>query len=359
VHPQDELQTILKFYQLGELSGYVRDERGFVNVSYAIESIRKGEKKKYFLRKYKQGVKENEIRFEHSLIKHLLAKKFPLVAQVLPTREDKSYVSRPAPNGNLEATFYAIFDFLPGEDKYTWIDPTCNDAEIASAARVLAQFHHAAFGFQPEGNREEAEILGLLPLIAKNVASCAERDRHTPFDAYLQQNRDLILENLELVLSVLDAPEYLSLPRLVIHCDYHPGNLKFQQDEVIGLFDFDWSKIDTRCFDVALALNYFFIDWHEQDGQLQLDGCSRFLSAYQDALQGLPGVGPLNQAEIKFLPHLISASNLYVLNWTIVDYYQKEVDAEEYLIYFRHGVNFIRWFARQENQRKLAQLTNL
>ncbi|HEX6304751.1 MAG TPA: phosphotransferase [Anaerolineales bacterium] len=359
MRPQDELQAILEFYQLGELSSYVQDERGFVNVSYAIESIKNGEKKKYFLRKYKQGVKEKEIRFEHSLIKHLLAKEFPLVAGVLPTKEDKSYVSRAAPEGNLGAIFYAIFDFLQGEDRYTWIDPTCNDEEIASAAQVLAQFHHAVFGFQPEGSREEPEIVKLLPLIAKNVSACAAKDGHTRFDAYLQQNRDLILEHLKLVLAVLNTPEYLSLPRLVIHCDYHPGNLKFQQDKVIGLFDFDWSKIDTRCFDVALALNYFFIDWHEQDGQLQLDGCARFLSAYQDTLQEISGVGPLSPDEIIFLPHLISASNLYVLNWTVADYYHKEVDPEEYLIYLKHGINFINWLKMPENQRKLAHLTNL
>lgn len=359
MRPEDELQAVLESYQLGELSSYVKDERGFVNVSYAIESIRDGEKKKYFFRKYKQGVKEKEIRFEHSLIKHLLAKEFRLVAQVLPTIRGKSYVSRPAPEGNFEAIFYAIFDFLPGEDKYSWIDPACNDEEIISAAQALAQFHNAVFGFQPDGEREEPEIVELLPMIAKNVLGCAAKDKHTRFDIYLQQNCGLILEHLGRVLTILNGPEYLNLPRLVIHCDFHPGNLKFQDDKVIGLFDFDWSKIDTRCFDVALALNYFFIGWHAQDGLLHLERCARFLSAYQDALQGIPGPGPLGPDELNFLPHMISASNLYVLNWTIADYDHKEVDAEEYLIYLRHGVNFIKWFELPDNQSKLAQLTNL
>lgn len=358
MRPQEELQEILKSYQLGELSRYIQDERGFVNVSYAIESTRDGEKSKYFLRKYKAGIKENEILFEHSLIKHLLVKEFPLVAGVLPTKEGKSYVRRPEAGGNSEGIFYAIFDFLPGEDKYTWIAPTCNDEEITSAAQALAGFHNAVFGFHPEGKREEPEIVDLLPVIAENVSSCPAKNQHTQFDAYLLENCELILEHLELVFATLKAPGYLDLPRLVVHCDYHPGNLKFQAGKVIGLFDFDWSKVDTRCFDVALALNYFFIAWRERDGQLQLDGCARFLKAYQEALREIPGVGPMSQVELSYLPHMICASNLYVLNWTIEDYYHKEVDPDEYLVFLEHGVNFIKWFEQEENQRKLEQLAN-
>ena len=36
-----------------------------------------------------------------------------------------------------------------------------------------------------------------------------------------------------------------------MHCDYHPGNLKWVDEQGVGLFDFDWSKLDYRVFDIA------------------------------------------------------------------------------------------------------------
>jgi homoserine kinase type II len=46
--------------------------------------------------------------------------------------------------------------------------------------------------------------------------------------------------------------KYSAMPRLAVHGDYHPGNLKFQGGKVIAVLDFGWSKIEARCFDVGL-----------------------------------------------------------------------------------------------------------
>lgn len=55
------------------------------------------------------------------------------------------------------------------------------------------------------------------------------------------------------------------MSHLVIHGDYHPGNVKFQDGKVSGIFDFDWSNADLRCFDVAIALLYFCSVWNGID----------------------------------------------------------------------------------------------
>jgi hypothetical protein len=60
-------------------------------------------------------------------------------------------------------------------------------------------------------------------------------------------------------------------------------------------------------------------------------------------LQDRPGAGPLSRRG-RYLPYLINASNLYVLNWTIEDYYHKDVDPQEYLVFLRHGLSFMDWF---------------
>jgi homoserine kinase type II len=64
----------------------------------------------------------------------------------------------------------------------------------------------------------------------------------------------------------------------------------------------------------------------------------------------------LSAVEIRCLPHLINAGNIYVLYWTLRDYFGKPVDPEEYLIYLRHGVAFAQWFDRPANWLKLETM---
>ncbi len=60
------------------------------------------------------------------------------------------------------------------------------------------------------------------------------------------------------------------------------------------------------------------------------------------------------------MPHLISASNLYVLYWGLRDYLSKPVDPQEYLVYLRHSIGFARWFKDPSNRASLrAMLTGL
>ena len=340
-----ELNSILENYSLGELVDFEQDRRGTVNTSFTIEMEQDGQRRKYFLRRYKRGIREEEILFEHSLINHLLDAQALPVAHLYPTLEGKTYLHRSVGPDDHEGAFYAIFDFLPGEDRYTWVDPICTPEELVSSAVTLAQFHQAVDGFQPVGKRLEPKILDLLPVISHTVTVCPEIVKYTDFDAYLLENLELVLKDIASTLAVLEESQVSRLPQMVVHCDYHPGNLKFSQSEVSGLFDFDWAKVDLRSFDVGLALWYFCASWkNPTDGELRLDDVATFLGAYQGYLRGCPGARLLSPLEAHYLPYLINAGNLYVLNWTILDFYGKDVDPQEYLIYLRHSVNFIRWF---------------
>src|SRR5512138_900083 len=105
-----ELQDVLSHYDLGELVDFQRNERGFVNTSYAICTLAGGERRRYFLRKYKRGIREEELLFEHSIVEHLARAGTP-VARIHHTRSGQTYLQR-------RGAFYTIFDFLPGEDRF-------------------------------------------------------------------------------------------------------------------------------------------------------------------------------------------------------------------------------------------------
>lgn len=353
-------EIILNHYEIGALVGYEQLERGYVNISYIIETVTNGKKTRYFLRRYKEGTKEVEVEFEHSVINHLIKKNFNLVAKVINTKDGKTYVKQFEDGGDRdkgEGVFYAVFDFLPGQDKYTWVNPACSDEELKNAAAILAQFHNAVFDLNPEGKRYEPKIIDFLPRIAENVERCAKRAGKTEFDAYFLANLSPILETIDRTLRAIDEKEYQEMVHLVIHCDYHPGNLKFQNHEITGLFDFDWSKVDARCFDVALAITYFCAAWEgKEDGDLQLHKAAVFLDAYQNTLKGIHGIGPLSSIELKYLPHMINASNIYVLNWAIEDVYSNETDPHEYLIYLQHGVRIMRWLENKDNWDRVEKM---
>lgn len=352
-----ELQNILEHYNLGKLTNYQKDIRGFVNTSFTIETIKDGKIKKSFLRRYKKGVKEEELLFEHSVINHLVEYHTLPVACIYKTRHGKSYVHLFRDEADQLGTFYAIFDFLQGEDRYTWVDPQCTAGEIISSAQILAQFHAAVTDLQPQGKRAELKILDLLNQINDFLSTVSTKNKHTLFDDYLLANLPFLNTDLQKTRSILSQPEVAQLMQCVIHCDYHPGNLKFTGEQVSGLFDFDWSKVDFRLFDVALALWYFFTSWKsENDGELQLPQVKLFYEKYQLYLSNSQEISPLTPLERCYLPWMINASNLYILNWTLLDYYNKDVDPQEYFRFLRHSVNFSRWFENPQNPDRLSKI---
>jgi homoserine kinase type II len=339
-----EIRDILENYDIGELVTFTKNERGYVNTSYEIETIRRGKRKRYFLRRYKIGVNQEELEFEHVLISHLLDRNFSLAARVFETKEGSTYCRKYFDSSSNQPVYYAIFDFLPGEDKYTCVDPKCSLVEIKNSAGVLADFHNAVQDLIPKGQRLEPKILDLLPQIREKVINSVQFSKRTTFDQYLQANLSLILNSCKAAEQHFSDLHTSAWPQYVIHCDFHPGNLKFKSEQVVALFDFDWSKIDLRCFDVALAVYYFFTSWKgSEDGILRLDESRVFLDKYQSTMQNHFEGTPLLQSEFQDLPMMINLSNLYVLNWAVTDFYAKDVDPEEYLMWLRHCVNFTRW----------------
>lgn len=350
-----ELREILKDYDLGELAGYEKNERGFVNTAYAIYTLAAGERKRYFLRKYKRGIGEEEILFEHSLLEHLVATGAP-VARIHHTRFGKSYLHRYEDAEDRDGVFYTIFDYLPGEDRFTWVNPILTERELSDSARVLAKLHVDAGGFIPLGRRAEPKILDLLPVIAETWSGCPARSKENVFDQRIRQHFSSMSSNIAATISTLGEPGVRSLPQMVIHCDYHPGNLKFSAGSVTGVFDFDWSKIDLRLFDVGLALWYFCTSWGTDDGKFLLERARTFLHSYHETVAAHPGAATITAQEAHYLPVMINAGNLYVMHWTILDYFAKDVDAEEYLAFLDHSLNFAGWYEKAENCDELRMM---
>lgn len=340
-----EISNVLSNYDLGKLNDLERNYRGYLNISYSIQTIKHGKKSDYFLRRYRIGTKPGDIEFEHTVVNHLIEKNFNLVAKVFPTKDGSTYCTKFLDDDQEQPIFYAIFEYLQGDDKYTWVDPHCSPREIEDAATILSMFHQAVADIIPRGQKTEPRIIDLLPQISNNLEKYQPKELPSEFDECLTNNLPRLLSNCAATLNALKKVDEGDWPSIVIHCDYHPGNLKYSGETIVGLFDFDWSKVDLRCFDVALAGWYFFTSWGgTQDGIFRVDEFRTFLDIYQEAFRDKTLLVSMNEIELNKLVWMINAANLYILNWTVEDYFSKDVDPDEYLKYLRHCLNFTHWF---------------
>ena len=348
---------VSQYYDLGKLISVERNETGYVNISYHIQTLRGGERKQYILRCYRQGTHENKIKFEHALMKELPERGFDLAPRVVVTKDGSTYAIVPEKfaEGNW-ATCIAVFSYLLGEDRYSWDAPLCTSEELTNAAEVLALYHNTIFGWEGAENWKEPRIIEQIPLMVKQWQAHAKNAGNSVFDLYFAEHYDYLLETLKESMHYPTRAVYDTLPHLAIHGDYHPGNLKFLNRKISGLFDFDWAKMDARCFDVGLAITYFCSAWEgSEDGNLLLERLISFLDSYQKIeVEDGQELGPLTSPELESLPHMILASNAYVLDWTIGEFYTTHPDAEKYARYLQHGVRLMKWLG--ENWTSLMDL---
>ncbi len=88
---------------------------------------------------------------------------------------------------------------------------------------------------------------------------------------------------------------------------------------------------------------------------LLLDKCSIFLKAYQRKLVELGGLEPLNEVELEYLPMMIAAANIYLINWDVTAYYAgTNLNEYEYIAYLQHNVRLMNWI--EDHKAEIAEV---
>jgi len=338
--------VLSEHYDIGQLLRQDRIYRGYVNDSYQIEMLRNGIKSRYLMRRYRKGTPEEKVRFEHTLLHELQTRKFKYSPRLISTINAETYV-RIGRQLKIKAqnNYIAVFSFLPGKDKYSWDTSLCSYGELKYSAKILSLYHNTIFNWKGIGCWRELSNFDKISLMTtkwERYARNATKSRY--HECFIEQFDDLLnmLSN-----NIPPPPKYHAMPRLAVHGDYHPGNIKFQDGKVTGVFDFGWSKIDARCFDVGLAIMYFCTLWENiNDGILQLDRVDNFLGAYQEAAKKTIIIGPLNKLELEYLPNMIHMGNLIVVDWILSEFFGTGQHPQQYLKYLQHCMSLNRWLKR-------------
>lgn len=338
-------------YDLGEPRHIKEILGGYNNRSFAVQMYSKEGVKRFFLRLYNPGVLESEVLFELALLEHFRANGFTLAAASLPSRNGQTLMITPAPDCHEGSkALWVLFEFLEGEDKYTWVDTNLTDKEFASAAAVLASLHNSGYGFkQPPGtDRVQPRIMDFIHRFKKSYDIFRNEARDRRCDKLFIENFTTICEALEVATSY--KSQFFGMLELPIHCDYHPGNLKYHQEQAVGIFDFDWSKIDFRLFDLALGLVYFASAWEEGASRFVEKKFNLFLHHYNKTCHELSVVEPLTKQEQQNLIPMLLAADLYLLHWCLVDFYTGDgQDDDEYHYYISHCIALMKWIRSHES----------
>lgn len=353
-------ELVNNFYDLGKVTEVYEIFGGYVNRSFGVFTEKDGKKSPYFVRKYKSGIEEKEILFEHKLINFAKKNGMQMAAGIFACKNGETFVKLPEEvDGEVVERYFAIYEYLEGEDKYTWIENRLTDGEYASAAGVLANLHNAAKDFDPEGlERVEPKILQFIPSLPPVYREFAKTEGldNNNFHIFVKENLEEICEVFERTPKYFTKEALATMPVIPVHCDIHPGNLKYENDQAVGIFDFDWAKTDLRLFDVAEALAYFCTSWDPSDDTVRIDKCKIFVQAYQDKLKELGQLPPLSATELELLPHMVAMANLYLINWDVQAFYaDTTVNVYEYVAYLRH--NFWAMQYIEQHKDELAAMT--
>ncbi|MBS7655112.1 phosphotransferase [Candidatus Bathyarchaeota archaeon] len=336
------IKSIIKEnYDLGEVIKTEKLSSGYVNVSYIIETS----KGRYFLRRYRDNARRNEVNFEHELINHLINSGFQKTPRLLKTKTGKTYVSKFEKRNNYKKiVFYALFEFAIGEDKYTWYYPYCNILELKDAAKTLAEYHIHVKGFKPKSKKKTLPLDKLIFNLRKEFENLSKKADETDFCKLFLSNKDKLKEKSIKIYKELKAIGYATLPKIVVFGDFHLGNLKFKDNKVTAMYDFDWVKWDARAYDVAYAIYYTCGVWGEKgENAIDVNKALEFFKAYQKTFIEKGKSNALNEMEIKALPALIKAVNLFLIHWDISDFYAGDKNVSEYLKFLIHDLDLMDW----------------
>jgi homoserine kinase type II len=339
-------------YALGEFLSVRELHGGYINRSFVVNVKTNDLECKYAIRRYNPSTSEDDVQFEHAVITHLRNNGFSLAAGVIPKKDGGTFVREQLHVEGREVNrFWAVFEFLRGVVRYTFVDTHLSEAELRDSAETLARLHQAGRDFSVAAGAGQArpKIMDFLPTFRQAYSEYARTAGKTRFDEWFLGHRDEILQRVDR--AIIPDVALHGMPELPIHGDYHQGNLTYDGTRVAGVFDFDWTKIDIRLFDVAQALLYFCARWDgEEAGSLDLERVVLFLKSYNEVCKGAAFPGPLTAGEKAHMPLMLVGASLFVLHVVIQSFYDTEnADVEDWLMAVNHYIRIMHWMEKEED----------
>jgi homoserine kinase type II len=287
------LAVVLSHYDLGIVESITEFSRGSRRSPKVGIVCQRG---KFLLkRRDPERTKVTRMRFAHALQSHLADQGFPLPRLISPANcpesADRIVV--------LRDRLYELFEYVSGHAYHH------AESETRDAGRTLARFHKLTADFEkgpdcPRGDYHDANAvrtgLNTIPGSISSHESVAGRQ------AELLGVTNRLFQVYDEASERVQAQGIGGHPDVVIHSDWHPGNMLFKNDRVVAVIDYDSARAGKRILDVANGALQFSIltgDYPEAwpDG---LD-----VSRMHGFLKGYEALDPLTSGERACMPDLM------------------------------------------------------
>ncbi|MBM4086361.1 MAG: hypothetical protein FJ272_16370 [Planctomycetes bacterium] len=122
-------------------------------------------------------------------------------------------------------------------------------AQIAEAGRFLAKLHRLSLGFLDDPRKPwDREDSFMIAFAGFDLVRNLDTDERYVADL------NAVAQSIHRFLRELPPQRFWRLPQTIVHGDFHQGNLLFQGDKLVGVFDWDYACEHPRLKDVANAL---------------------------------------------------------------------------------------------------------
>lgn len=226
------LPALFEKHGLGRPSDVVVDREGWVNICFFVGDI--------VVRFNARDPHLPKFRRECIAYGLLAEREFP-VPRVLAFDEDRDVcpfdvlVTERLPGRNLEKDWKSL-------------DLETLHPLIAEAAEWLVRMHEVTFeGFGELAERTPCETWGEAAgrQMAFHLDEAEELETFEPAD--IARARELF-ERTRVLFDEITRPS-------LVHSDYHPGNLLYEEGRITGILDFEWSFVGDAAFDLAYQQN--------------------------------------------------------------------------------------------------------
>ncbi|NLX14672.1 MAG: phosphotransferase [Phycisphaerales bacterium] len=287
----EELAAVLEQYDIGAIRRVDKQLKGSRRSPKVIIDSDQG---RFLLKRRARGRDHPmKVAFAHSVQRHLSEQGFPL-PRLVPTRDDDDTMVIH------QEQIYEMFEFVPG----TAFDKSLE--ETYDAGRVLCLFHQLLKDYDSDwepsrrgyhdANAVRASLNGVPSSIGKNDSVVGK-------ETELLGTVSALYDSYETAAEKINEAKFYEWPSQIVHADWHPGNMLFDEGEIEAVIDYDSLRLLPPVTDLANGALQFSIlggpiDPRQWPPQVDEDRWREFLEGYEEQCSTAP-------EQLRVLPQLM------------------------------------------------------
>jgi len=233
IFAREDFEKVIGKYDLGSIvKEPVLEKGGLVNYNFCVDTT----DGKYMFRAT-DGLSDQELGkryLEHAVTEHLSNSDFPYESPFFLTNDDGEKITRIG-----EKTF-EVYKRVEGE-----AGSPIEKENAEEAIKMIAEYHKAMNGFSVDSSSSrvpsEYDESGWLKSEWDKIGKKVQNPENET-DQLIKDNMDKIMGAYELVKETATPNN----PNVFVHGDFHPGNMIYRDNKLVGLIDFGNVKYGTK-----------------------------------------------------------------------------------------------------------------